>query len=83
MSYWSIFERNPAGFADFAGSKFQRMANWPGFDKKIEIGRILRNRSPVNSPCFDTKIETGPGHPFEFEPENAANPTRFLSKIDQ
>ena len=29
-------------------------------------------------------IETEPvGHPLEFEPAKSANPTRFLSKIDQ
>ena len=29
MSYWSIFERNNlVGLADFARSKFRRMANW-------------------------------------------------------
>ena len=40
MSYWSIFERNLllVGLADFAGSKFQRMANWPSFDFFIEAG---------------------------------------------
>ena len=46
-----------------------------------------RNRPPgsYNSPSFDlTIIETGPvGYPLEFEPAKSANPTRFLSKIDQ
>ena len=33
---------------------------------------------------FDKKIETGPfGHPLAFEAAKSANPTRFLSKIDQ
>ena len=36
--YWSIFERNLVGLADFAGSKFQRMANWPRFDFFNETG---------------------------------------------
>ena len=39
---WSFFERNLVGLADFAGSKFERMANWPSFDQKIETGRIRR-----------------------------------------
>ena len=42
MSYWSIFERNLEGMADFAGSKFQRMANWPSFDFLIETGWIAK-----------------------------------------
>ena len=36
MSHWSIFERNLVGLADSAGSKFQRMDNWPSFDFLIE-----------------------------------------------
>ena len=35
---WSIFERNLVRLVDFAGSKFQRMANWPSFDFFIEAG---------------------------------------------
>ena len=31
------------GLADFAGSKFQRIANWPSFDFFFETGRIARN----------------------------------------
>ena len=56
MSYWSIFERNLliVGLADFAGSKFQRMANWPSFFFFFDTGWIERNRPPVshNSPSF-------------------------------
>ena len=36
MSYWTIFERNSVELTDFAGSKFQRMANWPSFVFLIE-----------------------------------------------
>ena len=55
MSYWSIFEGNLVGLADFAGSQFQSMANWPSFDFSIETGWTARNRPPVsyNSPSFD------------------------------
>ena len=81
--YWSIFERNLAGLADFAGSKFQRMANWPNFHFLIETGRIARNRPPKFPPSFDFFLEAGPvGRPLEFQPAKSANPTRFLSKID-
>ena len=38
-SYWSIFERNLVGLVDFAGSKFQRMAN----DQLAQF-RFYRNR---------------------------------------
>ena len=50
---------------------------------------IFRNRVNArlfryNSPSFDFLIETEPvGHPLEFEPAKLANPTRFLSKVDQ
>ena len=86
LRYWSIFERNLVGLADFAGSKFQRMTNWPRFDFLIETGWIVRNRPPVSYhfPSFYFFIETGPaGHPLEFEPAKSATPIRFLSKIDQ
>ena len=56
------------GLADFAGSKFERMANWFSFDFSIETGRIARNRPPVsyNSPTFYFFIETAPvRHPLE------------------
>ena len=37
LSYWPIFERKSWGIlADFAGSKFQRMASWRSFDFYIE-----------------------------------------------
>ena len=42
MTYWSFFDRNLVGLVDFAGSKFQRMANWPSFDFFIETGRLFR-----------------------------------------
>ena len=61
MSCWSIFERNLVGLADFAGSKFQRMANWPSFDFFIEAGWTARNRPPVSyhSPSFDFLSKLG------------------------
>ena len=65
------------GLADSAGSKFRRMANWPSF-----VFFFYRNR--VNCTKQAACFETGPvGHPLEFEPAKSANPTRFLSKIDQ
>ena len=74
------------GLADFAGAKFPRRCPTGPVSiflskqgESHETGHLFR----MNSPSFDFFIETGPGHPFEFEPENAANPTRFLSKIDQ
>ena len=72
ISYRSIFESNLVGLADFAGSKFQRMANWPSLHVSY------------NSPSFDFIIETGPvRYPLEFESAQSANPTRRLfSKID-
>ena len=89
MSYSSIFERNLVELVDFAGSKFQRMANWPSFDFLIEAvgelhetGRLFHTVVPV----LIFFIETGlVGHPLEFEPAKSTNPTinRFLSKIDQ
>ena len=68
----------PNCVADFAGSKFQRMANWPSFDffsetegELHETGRLFRIILR-----FDFLIETGPvGHPLEFEPAKSANPT--------
>ena len=67
------------GLGDFAGSKFQWMANWPGFDflnsKLVELhetGHLFRALLPV-SLFF---IETGPvGHPLEFTPAKPVNPT--------
>ena len=87
MSYWSIFERNLVGLADFAGSKFQRMANWPSFEFLIETRWIARNRPPVSYiiipvSIFWSKLGTV-GHTLEFEPAKSANTIRFLSKIDQ
>ena len=72
---WSLeqlvnFREESSGTGRFCRLEFQRIANWPSFDQKIETGRIIRNRRPVscNSPCFDQKIETGPvGHPLEIE----------------
>ena len=56
MGYWSNF-RNLVGLAAFAGSKFQRMANWPSFDFFIETGRLFRiiiffNRNWINWPSI-------------------------------
>ena len=62
------FREESSGIGQLCRLEFQRMANWLSFDKKIETGRIIRNRRPVssNSPCFDKKIETGPvGHPLD------------------
>ena len=36
--YWSFFERNLVGLADFAASNFQRMVHWPRFDLKSNWG---------------------------------------------
>ena len=76
------------GLAGFAGSKFQRMANWPSFDyfyrngvKLHDTGHRFRGILPVS---IFLRIETGPvAHPLEFETAKSANPIRFLSKIDQ
>ena len=83
MSYWSIFERNLVGLADFAGSNSN---GWPtGPVSTFDRNSVNCTRSPVsyNSPSFDFLSETGPvGHPLKFEPAKSANPTRFLSKLD-
>ena len=77
MSYWSFFERNLVGLADFDRlevptdgqlSQFRFFyRNW------LDCGNL-----PVsyNYPSFDFFIETGPvGHPLEFEHAKSANAT--------
>ena len=59
------FSRTLVGLADFAGSKFQRMANWPSFDKKIETGRLFRIILPVS---IFLNRNWPVGHPLEFKP---------------
>ena len=69
--------------ADFAGSKFQRMANWLSFvfiakpGKLYETGRLFRTIHPIVvkiSKLGQLAIR------WNFEPAKSANPTRFLSK---
>ena len=40
VSYERIFERNLVGLANFAGSKFQRMANGPVSTNKTKLGEL-------------------------------------------
>ena len=89
MSYWSIFNRNLVGLADFAGSKSQRMANWPSFDKKNGNWENYAKRAAylVQFTLFQKKKKKlgQLAIRWNFEPAKSANPTinRFLSKIDQ
>ena len=69
------------GLADFAGANSN---GWPTGPVSIFRNRVNARLFRYNSPSFDFLIETEPvGHPLEFEPAKSANPTRFLSKIDQ
>ena len=45
-----IFREESSGIGRFYRLEFQRMANWPSFDKKIETGRIIR--STKQAACF-------------------------------
>ena len=87
MSHWSIFERNLMVLADFAGSNSNVWPTVPSFDQKIETGIIIYETggrfraihlvSIKNSKLGQLAIR------WNFEPAKSANPTRFLSKIDQ
>ena len=83
------FREESSGIRRFCRLEFQRMANWPSFDKRIETGKIIRHRRPLscNSPCFDKKNRNWASCQlairWNFEPAKSANPTRFLPKIDQ
>ena len=56
MGCWSIFQRNLVRLADFAGSEFQRMANWPNFDLLIETGRLFRTGIIILVSIFLSKL---------------------------
>ena len=80
------FREKSSGIGRFCRLKFQRMTNWPSFDKKIETGRITRNRRPVSCNSFTLfrlKNRNWASWPsLELRASKLANPTRFLPKIE-
>ena len=86
MSYWSIFERNLVGLADFAGSNSNGWPTGPVSIKKSKLGELyetgglFRAIHPVS--IKKTKLGQLVIH-WYFEPAKSTNPARFLSKIDQ
>ena len=83
MSYCSIFERNLVGLADSAGSNSNGWPTGSGSIKKSKLGEtggLFRAIHPVSikkSKLGQLAIR------WNFEPAKSANPTTFLSKIDQ
>ena len=81
--YWLIFERKLVELAVFfAGSKFQRITNWPSFDfwsKQSELqesGRSFVYCSLWLFRFFLSKLNHSKtvGHPLEFEPAKKNRP---------
>ena len=50
------FPKKSSGLGRFCRLEFQRMANWPSFDKKIETGIIVQNRRPVRAIDYSQKL---------------------------
>ena len=68
--YWSFFERNLVGLADFAASNFQRMVHWPRFDLKSNWGSwpsvVISNRNWASWPSV--VISSLHNRPIPLEP---------------
>ena len=87
MSCWSVFERNPVGLADFVCSNSNEWPTGPASMKKSKLGELFetdglfRAIHPVS--IKRSKLGRQLAIRWNFEPAKSANPTRFLSKIDQ
>ena len=87
QSYWSIFERERVGWANFAGSKFQQIAHCPSFDVFTETGSYPLTSSQLSPIHLPTQPPTHPNvyppkpkkqiQPFPSQPNpTQTNPTQ-------
>ena len=83
MSYWSIFERNLVGLADFSGSKFQairtihtvsmKKRNWASrSSSSVGISNLLNRPIPLDSSRKLTKSPLTQTVPFSTSPREKA-----------